>query len=146
MGFDGIFRPAQVNPYSNPMNPYLADNLARSEAVGKHLVEKTAKEEALEALEEEQRQQQEADDEEQGETFSEEEAEEILLFAKMRGLMNVSMESGKRYEFHINPETGMVEMIALDTGELVLQLTPVELMRLSDKLQRYAGMLADRSG
>lgn len=146
MGFDGIFRPSQVNPYTNPLNPYTADNLARAEQAGKPLVQKLTAEEAIQALEEERKQDQEQDEEEQGETFTEEEAEEILLFAKMRGLMNVSMESGKRYEFHINPETGMVEMRELESGELVIQLTPIELMRLSDKLQRYAGMLTDRNG
>lgn len=146
MGFDGIFRPSQVTPSAGPLNPYTADNLARTEQAGKPLVEKTAKEEALKALQEEQRQYDETDEEEKGETFSEEEAQEILLFAKMRGLMNVSMESGRRYEFRINPQTGMVEMIELESGELVLQLTPVELAKLSEKLQRYAGMLTDRSG
>lgn len=146
MGFDGILRPSQVNPYTNPLNPYTADNLARVEQAGKPLIQKPTEEEALKALEEERKHDQEKDEDEQGESFSEEEAEEILLFAKMRGLMNVSMESGKRYEFHINPETGMVEMRELDSGELIIQLTPMELMNLSDKLQRYAGILMDRSG
>lgn len=146
MGFEGIPRPARVNPYTDPMNPYTAGNLARVDEAGKPLIQKLSREEAIKALEEERRQYQEADDEEAGETFSEEEAEEILLFAKMRGLMNVSLESGKRYEFRINPQTGMVELFELESGDLVLQLTPVELTRLSDKLQRYAGMLTDLSG
>ena len=146
MGFDGTFRPAQVNPYSNPMNPYLADNLARVEQAGQPLVKKLTEEEAIKALEEEKKQEQQDEEDAQGETFTEEEAEEIMLFAKMRGLMDVSLQSGKRYEFQMNPQTGMVEMRELGRGELVIQFTPVELMKLSDKLQRYAGMLLDRSG
>jgi hypothetical protein len=146
MGFEGIPRPSQVNPYTDPLNPYTAGNLARTDQAGKPLIQKLSKEEAIKALEEERRRYEQADDGPPGETFSEEEAEEILLFAKMRGLMNVSLQSGKRYEFRLNPQTGMVELMAMDSGELVLQLTPIELMRLSEKLQRYAGMLTDLNG
>jgi hypothetical protein len=146
MGFEGLPRPSQVNPYTDPLNPYTAGNLARTDQAGKPLIQKLSKEEAIKALEEERRRYEQADDDASGETFSEEEAEEILLFAKMRGLMNVSLQSGKRYEFRMNPQTGMVELTAMDSGELVLQLTPVELMRLSEKLQRYAGMLTDLNG
>lgn len=146
MGFEGLPRPSQVNPYTDPLNPYTAGNLARTDQAGKPLIQKLSKEEAIKALEEERRRYEQADDDASGETFSEEEAEEILLFAKMRGLMNVSLQSGKRYEFRMNSQTGMVELTAMDSGELVLQLTPVELMRLSEKLQRYAGMLTDLNG
>ncbi|WP_373532830.1 hypothetical protein [Vampirovibrio sp.] len=128
------------------MNPYTAGNLARTDQAGQPLIQKLSKEEGLQALQEEQRGYPQADEDASGETFSEEDAEEILLFAKMRGLMNVSLQSGKRYEFRINPQTGMVELTELDSGALVMQLTPVELMRLSEKLQRYAGMLTDLSG
>lgn len=146
MGFEGLPRPSQVNPYTDPLNPYTAGNLARADQAGKPLIQKLSKEEAIKALEEERRRYEQSDDDPSGETFSEEEAEEILLFAKMRGLMNVSLQSGKRYEFRMNPQTGMVELTAMDSGELVLQLTPIELMRLSKKLQRYAGMLTDLNG
>ena len=147
MGFDGIIRPAQVNPNTDSLNPNTASNLARADEAGKPLVQKLTRDEQIKALQRENQQYRDAEDEEgQGETFSEEEAEQILLFAKMRGLMNVSLESGRRYGFHVNPLTGMVDMTDLETGELVLQLTPTELMRLSDKIQRYAGMLTDRSG
>jgi hypothetical protein len=147
MGFDGLPRPAQVNPYTNPLNPYIAGNLARAEQAGKPLIEKLSSEEALKALEEERRREQsDEDEEEQGEAFSEEEAEQIRLFAKMRGIMNVSLQTGKRYEFRLNPQTGMVELLELPSEELIFQLTPVELARLSNKLHRYAGMLTDLSG
>ncbi len=147
MGFDGVPRPSQVNPNTSSMNPYTAGNLVRSEEAGKPLVQKLSQGEAVKALYQENREHGAAeDDEAPGETFSEEEAEQILLFAKMRGLMNVSLQSGRRYEFHMNPLTGMVDMTDLESGALVLQLTPTELMRLSDKIQRYAGMLTDHSG
>lgn len=146
MGFDGVPRPAQVNPYTDPLNPYTAVNAARTEQAGKPLVKSLTKEEKIKALEEEKREYPQPEDEEQGEAFTDEEAEQIKLFAKMRGLMNVSLESGVRYEFHINPQTGLVDMIEAGTGKVVLQLQPDELMQLSKQIQRYAGMLTDRSG
>jgi len=146
MGFDGVPRPAQVNPYTDPLNPYTAANAARTDQAGKPLIKSLTKEEKIKALEEEKRDYPQQEDEEQGEAFSEEEAEQIRLFAKMRGLMNVSLESGMRYEFHINPQTGLVDMMEAETGKVVLQLQPDELMQLSQQIQRYAGMLTDRSG
>ncbi len=147
MGFEGLPRPSQVNPYTDPLNPYTAGNLARAEQAGKPLIQKLSSEEAIKALEEERRREQANEDEEdQGEAFSEEEAEQIRLFAKMRGIMNVSLQTGKRYEFRLNAQTGMVELVELSSEALILQLTPVELARLSDKLHRYAGMLTDLSG
>lgn len=147
MGFDGIPRPSQVNPYTDAMNPYGAAHLARAEQSSKPLVKRLSPEEAIKALEEERRREQsEENEDEQGEAFSEEEAEQIRLFAKMRGLMHVSLETGKRYEFRLNPLTGMVELVELPSEVLILQLTPLELARLSDKLERYAGMLTDQMG
>lgn len=147
MSFDGILRPSQMTPSTGAMNPYTASNLARANQAGKPLVQKLSKDEEITALQEHQRQYQEAEDnEERGEAFSEEDAEAIRLFAKMRGLMSVSLETGKRYEFHINAQTGLIDLLEADTRHVILQLTPDELMRLSEKIQRYAGMLTDLSG
>jgi uncharacterized FlaG/YvyC family protein len=147
MSFDGLPRPAQINPYGDAMNPYLAANAARSEQAGQPLVKKLDQEEQVKSLQREQRDNSGSDDEEeQGETFSEEEAEQILLFAKMRGLMNVALESGVRYEFRVNPHTGLVDLIDMAADAVVLQLLPEELMQLSEKIHRYAGMLTDRNG
>lgn len=146
MGFEGIPRPAQVNPYTDPLNPYAAANAARSEQVGKPLIKSLTKEEQVKALQRDNREQSQSDDDEEGEAFTEEEAEQIRLFAKMRGLINISLQSGVRYEFHVNPETGLVDLIDMESGQVVLQLQPEELMQLSQKIQRYAGMLTDRSG
>ncbi|MCE3234446.1 MAG: FlaG protein [Vampirovibrio sp.] len=146
MGFEGIPRPAQVNPYTDPLNPYAAANAARSEQAGKPLIKSLTKEEQVKALQRDNREQPQSDDDEEGEAFTEEEAEQIRLFAKMRGLINISLQSGVRYEFHVNPETGLVDLIDMESGQVVLQLQPEELMQLSQKIQRYAGMLTDRSG
>lgn len=146
MGFEGIPRPAQVNPYTDPLNPYAAANAARSEQAGKPLIKSLTKEEQVKALQRDNRDQSQSDDDEEGEAFTEEEAEQIRLFAKMRGLINISLQSGVRYEFHVNPETGLVDLIDMESGQVVLQLQPEELMQLSQKIQRYAGMLTDRSG
>lgn len=146
MGFEGIPRPAQVNPYTDPLNAYAAANAARSDQAGKPLVKSLTKEEQVKALQRENRDHSQADDEEEGEAFTDEEAEQIRLFAKMRGLMNLSLQSGVRYEFHVNSETGLVDLVDVESGQVILQLQPEELMQLSQKIQRYAGMLTDRSG
>ena len=147
MSFDGIPKPAQINPYTDPLNPYAAANAARSEASGKPLVKKLNKEEKVKAAQRDERQYHEPDDEEeQGEAFNEEEAEQIKMFAKMRGLMNLSLESGKRYEFRVNPETGLIDLVEMESDTIILQLMPDELMTLSQKIHRYAGILTDRSG
>jgi uncharacterized FlaG/YvyC family protein len=146
MGFDGIPRPAQINPYTDPMNPYTAGNSARTDKAKKPLVKALSKEERIEALQREQHQPDDSDDQDEAEPFSEEEEEQIRLFARMRGLMTFSLEKGVRYEFHINAQSGMVDLMEMGTGKVVLQLHPDELMQLSQKIQRYAGLLTDRSG
>lgn len=146
MGFDGIPRPAQINPYTDAMNSYAAANSARSERSQRPLVKALSKEEQIKALQREQHQEEDTDDEEDAEPFSEEEEEQIRLFAKMRGLMNFSLEKGVHYEFHVNPHSGLIDLVESGSGKVVLQLMPDELMQLSRKIQRYAGMLTDRNG
>ncbi len=146
MGFDGIPRPSQITPYTDALNPYIAGNAARAEQAGKPLVKGPQREEQIKSVHKEERQYHEADDEEENEEgFTEEEAEQVRLFARMRGLMNFSLESGTRYEFRMNPETGLMDLVEADSGQVVLTLTPEELLQLSRKIQRYAGMLTDRS-
>lgn len=147
MSFDGIQKPAQLTPYTGAMNPYTAANAAKADNLGAPLIKRLDQDEKIKAAQREEREYHQADDEEkQGETFSEEEAEQIRLMAKMRGVMNVALESGKHYEFQLNSETGLIDLVEMETGILVLQLLPDELMTLSRKIQRYAGMLTDRAG
>lgn len=147
MSFDGVPRPSQLNAYGDAMNPYTAANAARVNQAGKPLVQSLNKEEKVSALKKEERQHHDAeDDEEQEEAFSEEEAEQLRLFAKMRGIMNFSLESGVAYEFHINQTSGMIDLVEAKSGKSVLSLTPAELQQLSGKIHRYAGMLTDASG
>lgn len=147
MSFDGIPKPTQLNPYTGAMNPYVAANAARTEKQNTPLVKSPEKEDKIRPTQRDERQYHQADDEEErGETFSEEEAEQIRIMAKMRGIMNLALEEGKRYEFRINPENNLVDLIEVGSGTLILQLEPEELMTLSRKMQRYAGMLTDRAG
>lgn len=146
MSFDGIQKP-QLSQYTGALNPYTAANAARTENQGTPLVKRLNQDEKIKAAQREEQQYHQPDDEEEhGETFSEEEAEQIRLMAKMRGIMNLALESGKHYEFHINTETGLIDLIEVGTGTLILQMLPEELMSLSQKIQRYAGMLTDRAG
>jgi uncharacterized FlaG/YvyC family protein len=128
------------------MNPYAAANSAKMERARKPLVKELNKEEQVKALYREQPHHHDSDEEQEHEPFSEEEEEQILLFAKMRGIMDFSLKTGVRYEFHINAQSGMVDLIDLESGQVVLQLQPEELLQLSQKIQRYAGMLTDRNG
>jgi len=148
MSFDGIPKPSQLTPYATgSMNPYTAANAARTNNTGTPLVKKLSQEEKIKAAQREEREYHQADDEEErGEAFSEEEAEQIRIMAKMRGIMNLALESGKRYEFQMNSETGFIDLIEVETGILILQMLPEELMTLSQKIQRYGGMLTDRAG
>jgi hypothetical protein len=147
MGFDGAPRPAQFIPQSDGLNPYTAANLARQDQSAAPRVKGPTAEDPVRSLPRERQDNAQADgDEGESSAFSEEEAEQIRLLAKMRGILNFSLDSGTRYEFHLNPQTGFIDLRVLRTGEVVLQLTPDELMRLSEKIRRYAGMLADRAG
>jgi uncharacterized FlaG/YvyC family protein len=146
MGFDGLFRPAQILPQTDSLNPYAAAHLARQDRLSTPRVKALDKDDGIHSLPEHQEQPSSDQDEEKHSGFSDEEAEEIRLMAKMRGILNFSLDSGTRYEFHINAVSGMVDLIAADTGECVLQLTPDEVIRFSEKIQRYAGMLLDRAG
>lgn len=148
MSFDGVHRPSQLTPYATGgMNPYSAENAARLSNTETPLIKKTGQEESVKAAQREERERHEAEDEdERGEAFSEEEAEQIRIMAKMRGIMNLALESGKRYEFQLNVEGGFIDLIEVESGVVILQLLPEELMTLSQKIQRYAGMLTDRAG
>ncbi len=145
MAFDGIPRPSQLTP-ADPLNPYLASNAARAEQAGKPLIKAPGHDEKVKAVHKEQRENHEGENEEREPEFlSEEEEEQLRKFAKVRGLLNFSLEKGVRYQFQINGETGQVDLVS-ETGQVVLSLSPVELMQLSEKIQRYAGMLTDRRG
>lgn len=147
MGFDGAPRPARFILQADGISPYTAANLARQEQSAAPRVKGPTPEDQVRSLPRERQDNAHSDEEEeQGEAFSEEEAEQIRLLAKMRGILNFSLESGVRYEFRLNPKTGFIDLLVAATGEIVLQLTPEELMRLSEKIRRYAGMLADRAG
>lgn len=146
MSFDGIPRPSQINPYSDPLSAYSAYNAAKTERATKPLIQSPDKDEQIKGLQKEQHQQQEKDDDERGEAFSEDEIEEIMLLAKMRGVMNFAMDPNTHYEFQFNPESGLVELREMASGKLMLKLTPDEMMELSEKIHRAAGMLTDQSG
>ena len=147
MSFEGIPRPGQLTPYTDGMNPYAAANAARTDQAGKPLVKGLEKEQKIKSVTREDRQQDEAEDpqEQEQELFSEDEADQIRIFARLRGIMNFSLESGTHYEFTMNQATGLVELTS-EHGDIVLTITPAEMVELSGKIQRYAGVLTDTSG
>ena len=53
----------------------------------------------------------------------------------------------RQYRFHSNPASDCIDLMELETGRIVLQLTPEEVLTLSHNLHRgETGLLADRAG
>lgn len=144
MAFDGVTRPSQLTP-ADPLNPYLAAHSAKADEVKKPQVKKSQKDEETTGVHKELPQYGEEEEENQ-QALTEEEAEQIMKFAKMRGLMNVALQDGVEYQFQINADEGLVDLIEAKSGKVVMTLTPSELMEMTDKIQRYAGVLTDRAG
>ncbi|MEB3287328.1 MAG: hypothetical protein VKJ04_07480 [Vampirovibrionales bacterium] len=145
MGFEGIQKAALFNA-GGPINPYLADQAAKADKLKKPQVTGTERDENVTGVYKELPHYGDEDEERQQEHLSEEEYEQLLLFARMRGIMNLAFEQGEHYQFQVNPQTGLVDVVADSTGQSVLSLTPLELMEMSQRIHRYAGLLTDRSG
>lgn len=145
MSFDGMIRPSQFTPVSGN-NPYLADHAARSENVRKPRVIEALGDQKATEVHKELPHYNNDDEKKRKKHLTPEEYEEIMLFARMRGVMNLAFEDSELYQFQLNPETGKIDLIAMTTGEVKMSLTPDELSQLSEKIDRYAGVLTDRSG
>jgi uncharacterized FlaG/YvyC family protein len=142
MSFDGLPHPITTDV----LNPYSAANAAKTDNAGRPLIQKTRHKDHIQPIQREEETRSGPDEEDDTSYFSEEEADQIQRMAKLRGLMNFSLQNGVHYEFRFNPKTGLIDLIQGNTGDCVLQLHPDEFMNLSQKIQRYAGMLTDRNG
>lgn len=145
MSFDGVARPSQLNPYADPLSASLGAHEAAREARRKPRVEK--KRDAYEAIaaHKDLARYDLDDDEASADTLSDEEREQVLLFAKLRGVMNLSLETGALYRFAYNEQTGQADLLHDRTGQVVLSLSVEELLQLSQRMARYTGMIANRS-
>ncbi len=143
MSFDGIPRPSQMHAYADPLSPYIGANQASEAARHRPKVGKNKEAYDTEKVNKELEQYHDTDDEPR-EGLSEEEREQILIFAKLRGLMNFSLENGVLYKFQVNDETGIVNLVDPRDDTVMLTLTGEELLQVSEKINRYAGMIADR--
>ncbi len=144
MSFDGIPKPSQMHAYADPLSPYLGAHQANEAARSRPKIGKNKAAYSTEKINKELEQYQGIDDEEPKEGLNEEEREQILIFAKLRGLMNFSLESGVLYRFQVNEETGLVDLIDSRDEKVLLTLTAEELLKVSEKINRYAGMITDR--
>lgn len=141
MGFDGVYRP---NSVPDALNPYLADRAAKAANAKKPQVKQAQKEESVVSVYKELPQY--GDDEEQeGQEFSEDEIAKILQFAKMRGIMHSVLHEDAYYEFKLNEETGLIDLIDLDNDKTVMHLSPDEMVELTQKILRYTSVLTDRA-
>ena len=78
--------------------------------------------------------------------LSERDAERIQAFARLKGAFHIALEEGVPYEFRCSDCGARFDLVNLRTGETVLSLDPGDMEELVRSLERYAGMLADRSG
>jgi len=144
MSFDGLSKPSQLHAYSDPLSPYLGATRAASEAAKKPRIDKSkasyrdsaVDEHASDYLQEER---------EDKDGLLPEEYEQMMMLAKLRGVMNLSFEEGVLYYFHFNETTGLVELINDRDNRVMLTLTPEELLQVSQRMQRYAGRMTDQS-
>ncbi|MBK8189555.1 MAG: hypothetical protein IPK79_03810 [Vampirovibrionales bacterium] len=144
MSFDGVARPSMLNPYADPLSASLGAHEAARETRNKPRVEK--KRGAYETIgSHKDLARYSVDEDEQGEGLSEEEREQVLLFARLRGLMNFSLDNSVLYRFVYNPESGRADLVDDRNQRVMLSLTIDELLRLSQRMVRYAGMIADKS-
>lgn len=146
MSFDGSPRSSQINPYSDPLSAYSGANAARADRVGKPMIQSLSKDEKVKALQREEHDQTADEDEDRHAALSEEELEEIMLLAKLRGVMNFALDPEIHYEFRLNPQSGLVELAEVASGKVMLKLSPDEMATLAEKLHHAEGRLADREG
>lgn len=76
--------------------------------------------------------------------LTQEEQEQILAFAKLRGIVNLSFEEGIVYRFQVNEATGMIELIEDSSKKVMFEFSPEELSDVFSRLARYAGHVADQ--
>jgi len=147
MSFEGLPRPLVRN---DAMNPYLASSRAQADRMNTPKIRPLEADEAIQALEREPDNPNDRDDAEkdprEGELLTEEELSDLRKMAKLRGIMDFSLESGTRFDFHLNPQTGLVGLVNTETGELILELDADEVQRFAHKINRYAGTLTDMNG
>lgn len=142
MGLDGLSKPGSFNIGLDPINPYLAANQVKVEGQKAHQVKKSRKKSLVKNFVEEERESFQSDNTTEH-FFSEADQEEIILFAKLKGLLNVSLTKGTAYLFRWNNETNLIELVSKSDEQVLLTLKQEEMLRLSDRIERYQGMLSD---
>jgi hypothetical protein len=154
MSFDNVPKPAQLNLNTNnyalfQVAQQTAAQLSRADkisAVAKTesaLHTDTNLDRSLEGNE------QAGQDHAQGDHLTREEREHIIHLARLRGLIHFTLGEEKPYRLQLNPATGMVELVEVlndETGDVVISLTPEELVSLARQTQRFSGLLEDTSG
>ena len=144
MSFDGVPRPTQLNPYADPTNPCVGAHQASHAAAHRPRVSGNKETFGSEGVRKELAQYRDSEDKESKEELTDEEREQLMLFAKLRGIMNFSLDSGVLYRFDFNDETERVELIDDRDGSVVLVLTIDDMLAMSLRMERYAGMITDR--
>ncbi|MGE0200303.1 MAG: hypothetical protein AB7P76_04970 [Candidatus Melainabacteria bacterium] len=141
MGFDGIPSFRRVDH----LNPYAAEQAAKSDNIHRPKIGKPESDEGVHEAPKHLAGDPD-DDENKHAPLTDQELEEVLRFARLRGILSLSFETGALYEFQLNPERGTVDLVKQDSGQVVLSFAPSELHELMQKLDRYAGFLSDRAG
>ena len=141
MSFDGIPRAPYSDPLGSQLAAYEAQKLKKKPSISS-----VKDSDGINAVHKENRQHHDAeDDDDKQEGLTEEEQEQILIFAKLRGLLNFSLKEGVVYRFQLNEDTQLIELVEASTGRVMLTLTPDELTSVFTKIERYAGLMTDHS-
>lgn len=142
MSFDGVPKPSQLSPSTDPLSPYLGANQAAYEAQNRPKIQKSQASEKSKAVDHQSGDYlNEKEDKDEG--LQPEEYEQILILARLRGIMNLSFKEGVLYQFHFNEETGLVELINENENTVMLTLSVEELLQVSQRMSRYAGRMSD---
>ncbi len=145
MSFDGLPRAAQAMPYSNSLNPYIGANQAQTLRRGKPSVDKNRQ--AFSSDDSERALPQESGlSEHGGDPLTEDEREQVLKFARLRGVLNFSLAHDGLYQFTYNEQTQQVELVDMTGGshQVLLTLTIDELLQMSQRIERFAGLITSR--
>ncbi|MBX2859999.1 MAG: hypothetical protein KTR14_02100 [Vampirovibrio sp.] len=145
MSFDGVHRPSQLNA-PDPLSPYTGAYRAEAERRGKPQVKSVKKDQSTDEVNPFLPRYNQDEEEANPEWLSEEEQEQVLRFAKIRGLLDFSFKHGTRYRFQLNETSGFIELVEEESQEILMSLTVDELTDLFQRLDRYMGVMTDREG
>lgn len=153
MVFDNIPRPIQINPALDNLNMQMAGQIFVDRVSSAERVKGVEASEDSKNLENKTGTHQESADQmdaqqDREQFLSREDRQYIIELAKMRGLLNFTLDEDKTYRLKINPHSGLVELIEIlhaDTGKVLLTLSNEDLQKIAQHTD-HSGLFKDELG